>query len=358
MGSDKVILLTDNKRLYQALQPEIKKKNLTIENSIKDISDLNYIKSLINITKSTKFIREGFSKFIKENKSTPFATIIDYRINIDKDNPRAKATFPLCRTFLITAAILDKMPDLEYNKYNFILIGYPTDLKIFEIFHSYPHMIFKNLIKILPNLSKILNKYAENPEYTQSLFYFDYLIIDNVNNDITPALTKFEKIINKLNEKKIKEKNMERAKDQTPLMQGNFEPAKIMYKISNARVYIDGKIYNIENNPKFNKYKENIIYIVGHFVNTTVKDVSQKLEKFIINDLPKIKKVTPDMPLYISVNSHTIVDGATAPNLSVFLGTKLSQFKNIKILTSKDNLSKFEKSPGFITLKKYIQIEK
>ncbi len=357
MGSKKTIILTDNIRLHKALLPVLKKRNLILEEDIKEISNLNYIKTLISIKKNTRFIQEGFSKFIKENHSTPLAIVIDYRINPDKDNPRAKATFPLCRSFILTSAILNTIPDLEYNKYNYIWVGAPTDLKVFEIFHKYPHMIFKNLVKSYPSLDKILNRYANDLEHTQSLFSFDYLIIDNINNDVTPAVDKFEKIIDKILQTHEKEKIVEQTKDQTPIMSGEFEPAKVLFKISDSRLYVDGKLFNIENNSRFNKYKENVIYIVGHFVQSTSRQVSDNLTKLLINDLPKIKKVTPDIPINISVNSHTIVDGSTAPALSVLIGTKLSQFKNIKILTSKDNLAKFEKSPGFITLKKYIKLE-
>ncbi len=357
MDNKKTILLTDNIRLHKALLPELKKREINIENEIKEISNLNYIKTVINLRKNTKFIQEGFSKFIKQNNSTPVATIIDYRVNIDKDNPRAVPSFPLCRSFVITSALLNTLPDIKYNKYNYILIGTPTDLKIFEIFKSYPHMIFKNLIKSYPALDKILNKYANDGNYTKSLFYFDYLIVDNINNDVTPAVVKFGEIINKILENQEKEQHQEKVKGQTPILSGEFEPAKVLFKISDSRVYVDGKLFNIENNPKFDKYKENIIYIVGHFVNSTKDKVAENIAKLILNDLAKLKKVTPDSPINISVNSHTIVDGSTVPTLSVLIGTKLSQFKNVHILTSNKNLSKFQNSPGFITIRKYIQLK-
>ena len=148
--------------------------------------------------------------------------------------------------------------------------------------------------------------------------------------------------------------NLKKGKDQTGILTGKFDAAKVLYKISDLRLYMEGKIYNIENNPKFDKYKENVVYILGYYVQSNMSEVNTKLEKFLLDDLPKIKQLTIDTELNISLEGHTIIDGGVAPALNILLSIKLKDFKNIRLTTSPVNYNKMENSPGFISLRKYI----
>ncbi len=353
--NNKIVIITENRRLYQALSNIIiKKKNCSIEENIPALSDLNLIKTQIKVVKKTFFIREAYSDFIKTYNCPPLALILDYKIDLGLEKSLDPDNKKLLRTFLISSVIFTKSSNFNIaNNINMIFIGKPKDIKELEIFKDCPHMIFKTVKTTNPTINSFLDYYIKNPIEAKKIFYFDYLIIDNTNDVVKPA-EKFEKILDKILERKETLMHKEKTKNQTPIIKGNFEPAKIMYKISNARLYIDGKIYNIENNPKFNEYKPDIVYIVGYYVNNTIQDVNKKLEKFFVEDLPKIKKVTPEEKIVLSLNSHTVIDGATTHALNTLLSYKLHMFKNISIITTEENYKKMGNSPGFISLKKFL----
>lgn len=353
MGGKKIILLTKNNRLNKALNQAVKSKNLTCEQEIKTLSNINHIKKMINITKNTLFIRDAYSEFIKNNNGTPIAIIIDYRVDFGLSPQLDPDNMKLVRTFLVSSAILGNMTNLSYNLTNVILIGIPSDLKQFESFRKAPHLLLEKVKTGNPHLNQLLDKVIADPEKAKRLFYIDYLLMDERNDVMAPA-KKLESILDKLLEVKQSIMNQEKTKHQTSLMSGRYEAAKILFKLSNIRLFLDGKVYNIENNNKFDKYKENIIYIIGYYIHSNVSEVNKKLEDFILGQLPKLKKITVDTEINISLNSHTIIDGGIAPALNLLLSTKLKDFKNVRLLTSPTNFSKMEKSPGFISLKNYI----
>ncbi len=353
MAGKKIILLTNHKRLHKALSQSIKKKGLQYENSISALCDIDHIFKLIKITKNTLFIRDAYSDFIKKNNGTPLCIVIDYKIdlglplNLDPDKMK------LVRTFLISSVILGNMTNLHYNKTNIIFISSPDNHKQLEGFKADPSSLFKLIMTTQPQLNQLLQKFVDKPEEAKRLFYINYLFIDS-RNDVFPAVERLENIIDKLLVRKQSMLNEEKAKGQTGLLSGTFEPAKVLFKLSDARLYLESKIYNIENNHKFDKYKENIIYIIGHYVHSNVNEVNQKLKSFILDGLPKLKKITADTEINISLNSHSIIDGGITPALNILLSTTLKDYKNIRLITSPVNFSKMEKSPGFISLRNYI----
>lgn len=351
---NKIVIITENKRLYQALSNVIKKKDCIIETGIPALCDLNLIKTQVKIYKNTAFLRKAYSDFVKINGSPPLSLVLDYRIELGLEksiDPDKKKVF---RTFLISSVIFTKSHNFKSgDTINMILIGAPKDVREFEIFKDYPHIVFKTVRTTNQTINSFLDYYMKNPSETKKIFHFDYLVIDESNDVVEPA-KKFEKILDKLREHKERIVYKEKVKGQTPIMEGMFEPAKIMYKISDARLYVDGEILNIENNPEYNEYQPDIIYIVGYYVNSTLQEVNKKLERFLTDDLPKIRKVTPEEKIILSLNSHTVIDGATTHALNTLLSYKLHEFKNIVIITSDDNYRKMENSPGFISLRKFI----
>ncbi|MHA1344763.1 MAG: hypothetical protein ACTSQG_12310 [Promethearchaeota archaeon] len=307
----------------------------------------------IRVAKNTSFLREAFSDFIKENNGTPLCIVLDYRIdfglpkNLDPDHLK------LLKTFIIASTILREKTDLKYNMMNLVLIGTPKDLKHLELFKNQPHLVYKLVRTNNEHVNKLIEQSLNNPERVKKILTIDYILIDETNDTISAA-KRLGVILDRLLQKRQSLINEEKTKVQTKLITGDYDPAKILYKISDARVYIDGKIYNVENNPKFTKYKENIIYVLGYYVQSTVNKVNAKLEKFILEDFPKIRKVTTDTEINISLNSFTIIDGSVTPSLNLLLSTKLKGFKNINLLTSPVNFNKMENSPGFISLRNYI----
>lgn len=353
MAIHKIILLTKHKRLYKSLRQTIKQKKLECETDITSLCDVDHIIKMIRITKNTLFIRDAYSDFIKKNNGTPLCIILDYKIDLGLSADLDPDKMKLIRTFLIASVILNNMTGLQYNMTNIILIGSPVHLKQFELFKSNPNLIFTVIKTSNPKLNQLLDKTINNSEVARSLFYFNYLLIDEANDVISPA-RKLEIIIDKILVKKQSIINKEKTKHQTGLISGHYVPAKILYKISGVKLYLDGKLYDIENNHEFNKYENNVIYIIGHYVHNNVNEVNKKIEKFILDYLPKLRTLSLNTEINISLNSHTIIDGGITPALNILLSTKLKDFKNIRLITSPENFVKMEKSPGFISLKNYI----
>lgn len=353
MENKKIIVLTVDKRLYKAILLSVKSKGLEVETKSSYLSDIEHIGKLLKLSKNTSFLRDEYSNFIKENNGTPLAVILDYKIDFELDPTLDPDKMKLLRTFIISSVILQNIANLAYSISNFILIGHPQYLKQFKLFKENPHLIFKLVRTTNPQINAMLDKNLNNPEYTKKIFSFDYILMDE-SNDVITASQKLELILDELLKKKQSIMNKEKTKDQTEIITGEQEPAKIIYKLSNSRLYMDGKLFNIENNNKFEQYRENIIYIAGYYTHLTVNLVNLKLLKLILEDLPKLKNISADAKLEISINSHTVVDSGTTHALNIILTTKLSDYKNIKIITSPENFSKFEKSPGFISLRNYI----
>ncbi len=353
MNGDKVVVLTQNRRLCKALLQSIKNTNLEYESEITSLYDMDHITRMIRNTKDTRFIREAFSEYINENNGPPLCVILDYKAdfglpkNLDPDNMK------LLRTFAISSVILTNISHLVYNVANIVLISSPTYLKQLEMFKLHPHLIFKIARTENPQLNKMLDDVLDNPEKIKHLLTINYILMDETNDCISAA-NKLEIILDKLIQKRQSLINLKMGKDQTQILAGKHEPARILYKISDVRMYIDGKIFNIEDNTKFDKYKENIIYIQGYYVQNNVTLVNEKLEKFILDDFPKIKQLSIDSEINISLEDHTIIDGGISPALNILLSIKLKDFKNIHLITSPVNFTKMENSPGFISLRNYI----
>ncbi len=353
MAGEKVIILTKNRRLLKALLQSIRKNNLEYETETTSLYDMDHITRLIKSIKNTSFIREAYSNYIKENNGTPLCIIMDYKIDFGLSKELDPDNMKLLRTFIVSSVILTNTTNLAYNVTNIILIGSPQHLKQLELFKTNPFLSYKVVRTENPRVNQLLNQALEDPEQTRHLFTMNYLLIDE-SNDTLSAANKLEVILADLIKKKQSLLNWKKTRDQTELISGKYEAAKLLYKISEVRLFLDGKIYNIENNPKFDKYKENSIYIQGYYIHNNVNEVNAKIEKFILDDLPKIRKISTDTEINIHLNSHTMIDGGIAPALNILLSIKLKDFKNIHLITSPVNFKKIEKSPGFISLRNYI----
>ena len=353
MAGEKAIILTKDKRLLKALLQSVRKKKLEYEAESASLYNLEHISRMIKSIKNTSFIREAYSNFIKDNDGTPLCIILDYKIDFGLSKELDPDNMKLLKTFVVSSVILTNKTNLAYNVTNIILIGSPQNLKQLELFKSNPHLVYKIVKTENPQVNQLLDEALGNPEQTKHLFTMDYLLMDETNDTISAA-NKLEVILDKLLRKKQSLLNLKKSKGQTELLTGKYEPAKLLYKISEARLYLDGKIYNIENNSKFDKYKENTIYIQGYYIHGNVNEVNEKIEKFVLDDLPKLRKISIDTEINISLNSHTIIDGGIAPALNILLSIRLKDFKNIHLITSPVNFKKIEKSPGFISLRNYI----
>lgn len=353
MSEEKVILLTKNKRLHNALLQSLRQKNLVYETTIPALNDFDHITQMIKITKNTLFLGEAFNNFIKANNCTPLCIILDYKMDfglpkeLDPDNMR------LLKAFTLSSAVLINMTNLDCNVMNIILIGEPQYVKQLDMFKLNPHLIYKIVKTENPQLNHLLDKVIQNSEIIKNLLTIDYLLIDE-SKDFLSTSKKLDGIIDKLLQKKKSMMNLKNGKDQTEILSGQFEPAKLLFKISDSRLYVDGKIFNIENNPKFEKYRENIIYLLGYYVHNNVLQVNEKIEKFLLDDYPRIKKMSEDAEVNINIEDHTIIDGGIAPALNILLSIKLKDFRNIRLITSPLNFGKMENSPGFISLRNYI----
>lgn len=352
-SGQKVIVLTKNKRLRQALIQSIKKKGLEYESEIISLYDIDHITKMIKSTGNTRFLRNAFSDLIKENNGTPLCIIIDYLVDFGLSKELDPDNMKLLRTFSISSIILANISNLLYNITNIVLIGSPGNLKELEIFKSNPHFVFKIAKTQNPGLNKILDEVLENPEKIKNVFTVNYLLMDQTN-DYLSAASKLETLLDKYIQKRQSLINLKRSNSQAKLLTGEYDPAKILFKISDTQIYIAGETFDIDGNPEFEKYKKNIIYIQGYYIQSTVARVNETLEKFILIDYPKIRQLSVDSEIHISLEDQAIIDGGIAPALNILLSTKLKDFKDIHLITSPVNFTKIENSPGFISLRNYI----
>ena len=349
----KVIVLTRNKRLLQALVNSVRQKGLEYESEIISLYDMDHITRMIKSTGNTRFLREAFSDLIKENNGTPFCIIIDYLVDFGLPKDLDPDNMKLLRTFAISSIILANTTNLLYNTTNIVLISSPEYLEQMEAFKLNPHLVFKIAKTQNPGLNKMLDEVLENPEKIKRVFTMNHLLMDETN-DYMSAANKLGVLLDKYIQEKQSLLNLKKSKSQTEILTGEYDPAKILFKISDTKIYIEGKIFNIEGNPKFEKYKENIIYLQGYYVQSNVARVNERLEKFILVDYPKIKPLSIDSEINISLGEHTIIDGGITPALNILLSMKLKDFKDINLITSPVNFTKMENSPGFISLRDYI----
>ncbi|MBN1897623.1 MAG: hypothetical protein JW827_02515 [Spirochaetes bacterium] len=350
----KVLIITQNKRLLQALTNIIKNKDCSLVSGYPGLNDISLMKLQIKIKKNTSFIRTSFNQFIKDNGGPPVTIVLDYRMDLGLDDSLDPDKKKLFRTFIISSILLSRANTFgTYNTISMIFVGGPGDVKHFKAFKQYPNIVFKTVRTNNQQINDILDYYITHPEEANKIFYFNYLII-NESNDVIEPSKKFEKILDKVLSYQEKIVYKEKVKDQTPIMDGKYEPAKVVFKYSNSYVYLDGKTMNIENNQTYQQYKVNTVYIDGYYVNSTLQEVNRKLEKFFLEDLPKIRKVTPEDRIELDLNHHSIIDGATTHALNILVSFKLHEYKNIEILTNNENYRKMEKSPGFISLRKHI----
>lgn len=354
MDSNKqFILLTVNKRLYQALSQAIRSKKLDVETGFQALSDLDYIRKFLSRTKNTSFIREAYSSFIKKYSGTPLGIIIDFRIDLNLEPELDPDRMKLMRTLLISGVILSNMTDLVYNLTNIICIGGPENLNQFKVFKEKPHLLFKLCKTSNPQINRLLEDKVNYPDKTMATFFFDYILIDE-KNDIISASKKLELIIDNILARKQSLINREMTKNQTQILKGEHEPARIIFKISSQRMYMDGQIVNIEENAQFANYPENIIHVLGYYVSSTLSTVNEKIRRFILEDLPKIRKIDADTEIILHLGPEAVIDGSTTPSLNIFFSITLRDFKNIHVVPSPENFGKMERSPGFISLKNYI----
>ncbi len=353
MSGQKVIILTRNKRLRQGLIQSIKLKGLEVESDIISLYDMDHITKMIKNTGNTGFLRNAFSDLIKENNGTPFCIILDYLVDFGLSKELDPDNLKLLKTFSISSIILANISNLQYNTTNIVLIGSPENLKQLEIYKSDPHLVFKIAKTQNPGLNKMLEEVIENPKKIKNVFTVNYLLMDQTN-DYLSAANKLETLLDKYIQKRLSLINLKKSKSQTEILTGEYDPAKILFKISDSQIYIDGETFNIEGNSKFEKYKENIIYIQGYYIQSTVARVNETLEKFILVDYPKIRQLSIDSEINISLEEHTIIDGGITPALNFLLSMKLKDFKDIHLITSPVNFTKIENSPGFISLRDYI----
>ncbi|MDD5067743.1 MAG: hypothetical protein PHF84_11925 [bacterium] len=351
--NNKFILLTANKRLFQALSQAIRSKKLDLETDLPPLCDIDYIRKILVRTKNTSFIREAYSNFIKKYNGTPLGIIIDYKIDLNLDPELDPDKMKLLKTLLISGVILSNMTNLNYTFTNLICIGSPDSLNQFKVFKDKPFLLYKWMKTSNPQINRLLENKVLYPEKTIETFSFDYILIDE-KNDIISASKKLELIIDHIVSRKQSYINREMTKNQTEILKGDFEPAKLIFKISSHRAYMDGKIYDVENNPKFKAFEESMIYIIGHYVNSTLTVVNEKIKKFLLEDLPKIRKIDQDTEINIILNDEAVIDGSTTPSLNIFFSITLRDYKNIHLIPSPQNFGKMEKSPGFISLKNFI----
>ncbi len=351
MAEEKSILIIEDKRILKAVEFELKRNEIALCTEIKEFSDFEWLKKKFTLTGSFGFIRTGIKELVNKIGKPPAVIILEYKpaglMSIDRTGLR------LFYLLFLSSLSYHQVNNPEYKITGFLLIARPHNLMEVKTICEHPEKLISNLKVQNPKLQEIIKSYTTDTTRLKEEYIFEYTLVDQ-SYRFEDMARKIKKLIEEIKLGREKIIHKERAKKQTPIMDGDFEPAKVIFKISDEKYYVDGKIFDVAERPEeVEGFTDGKIYIKGYYINKTVSEVNMKLIKFLIEDLPKIRHIKPESEIKVNLQS-AVVDGGTAMGLNMFLA-KVPNFKNIIFEIKRSDYNKLMNSPGFISIKNKIR---
>lgn len=347
--SRKAIIITENKRLAMTIHGALGKSKIDIETSYLNLYSIPMIRKIIGKTGNTAFIRSELLTFVRE-AGVPFLIALDYTIDLGLDAALDPDRRKLLRTLLISYIILSRGRGFENLKGNFLLIGTSRQMGQISAIEGNPVSILNILTTRDAIVNSFINELRHNPMKFQSLFYFRGLNAELPAGDVVTAV---HNCVRSIGDRMRLISQLE-SRQQPSERKTEDELAKIVYRLDDARVSVDGDICDIQQNDGYARLKENEFYILGRWAGRNITAVADKFKNSILRGVATAR-FGPDDAIVVHLEDGCTIDASTAASLAQVLLKDLISYRNIKIAVSDANRVILEKSSGYTMLKNYLR---
>jgi len=321
---------------------------MDIADDYSSLHSIDRIKEAIGQTGNTSFMRSELVRFIRE-AGFPFLFIMDYRIDTGVEKTLDPDRMKLLRTLLISCIILARGAGFEKLRGNFLLLAEKEDLARARQIESDPLRI----LKILSTSDKIVNSFIEELKGDRhrfnQLFFIRALNTGSSVNDIHVIMEAMIKAIQA-------RKHLSRTKETKAVINsGEYEAAKVLYRLDDEKVYIDGEIKSVKSG-SMNQLERNQFYLTGHWVNKNLIETTNKVIHAVRNGLGREKTFSENEAIIINLTDKCVVDSTLTPSLIQLLTIDLGSFSNITINVTESNNAVLSQAKGYNLLKKSLHL--
>lgn len=336
--SKKVIFISKARDIEENLKQVLGEHGLSIATAYPSLYSLEEIQTVLIKTGTTTFIRNELMRFIKET-GFPYAIIIDSQIDINDD------PLKILKTLLISYIILTRGHEFDDLKGNFILRTQEDSFTNTYKWDTSPHCILDILHTSNEAVNSFITELKKDKKKFNSRFFIKFL---NSTASIQDMALQIDTII-----KAIEARNKFTAGSKTGPLARESIAAKILYRIDSDLLYNDGTIQPVENQD-IEAYKEGEFYIIGHWSNKTLLEVSGKLQKAITRGLADRKRFKKDEVIIINMDDRCAIDSTTATSLAQLIIKGLTGFTNVSVELSSKNYENLKLAQGFSMIKNVV----
>jgi len=345
--SRKGLVLSKSVSILQKIKEAANSMDFEVEENFPPLTSLDSIIELIQKNKSTAFLRTELLRFFKE-RGFPYFIAIDFTIDTGLEKKLDPDKMKILRTFLISYIILSRGKDFSQLQGNFILFYNNQDKNKIASFQNNPQNILNNLA----TKDKIINSFIE--ELKKDFKSFTKLFILkclNKEDNLEQIISELKLFTGKIN---IKNKYIPVKKEEktSTIDKTDYDPANILYKFSETKIYINGEIKDISD--KYKELKDDRMYLQGHWTNKTLAEVANKISKAIKSGLGKNKSFKAGQEILIDINQKTIIDSTIIMSISQLTSKELIDYKTIFLINEK-NREMLENSTGFNFIKNNVK---
>ncbi|HDP81130.1 MAG TPA: hypothetical protein ENN21_09860 [Spirochaetes bacterium] len=322
----------------------LSKNGIDIETGFLNLHSLPMIKRVIAKTRNTAFMRSDFSRYIRE-VGNPFLIIIDGHIDLGSEGGMPPDPLKLLRTYMISYIILSRGRGFERLRGNFILLNTAQRMPGMERLEQNPPLLLETLLTRDGVVNSFINELMSDIPRYRRLFLLRSLNADLPAGEVVDLTGKIIKSIHERD--KSGDTPAGTAAPGSPMNREDFPAARVVYRIDEARVYVDGEILElsaVEDLPGGLAVGE--FYVLGHWTSKTLLEVGKKFTGAVVRGIATVK-FDPSQEIIVNIGDNCVVDGATASSLAQILLKDLSAYRNIRLRTAESNRKIFENSTGF-----------
>ncbi len=348
---NKALLISENKRIAVSLRGVLGKNGIDIETGFLNLHSLPMIRKIIAKNRNTAFIRSDFSRYLRE-VGNPFMIIIDGEIDLLTGGDTGPDAMKLLRTFLISYVILSRGKGFEQLKGSFVILNGTQQMPAAIQMENHPQVVLGMLATKDAIVNSFINDLKNNIARYHNLFLLKTLNIELPMGEMTE---KMNRIIKSIREHERRGEVPQEDRSATALMEkGDFSAAKVIYRIDDSRVFVDGDIHDLstlDGVPADLRVRE--FYIIGHWTGKTLLEVSNKITGAVVRGIATHKFELSD-DIVINLDDGCVIDGATVTSIAQILVKDLSAYRNIRVHATEENRRIMENSTGFSLIRQYL----
>lgn len=345
--SQKILLITDNLDVRGKILPILARNNLSIAEDPINLHSVSAIKKEMQGSSSTTFLRTALLNIIR-NQGYPFAVALDFRINSGLPGKIDPDGMKVLRTFLISYIILARGRGFENIRANFIFLGGGDDRELLEEINTKP----QSILNLLATRDPLVNGFIE--ELKNSAAAFNRLFfLKGIENTLSPDAMQ-PLVSTFLQGIKAREQLCRGESPEKIIENGDFPPAAIVYRAGDQALFKDGEMLPVETEDD-RKLEKDRLYIIGHWTNRTLMQVAEKLTSCITRGIEDEVNFQQDDEIIIDMTERCKIDATTTSSLAQLLGKELFDYKNIRILITRENEDILAQSKGFSLIRKNLR---